>query len=115
MAIGGGIVPASGSAQYNELTYVTRRAYVPKMVVQIYQSSPLIAAMLFTLGYLAAHAVLRVLLPDADPYVLPITAVLSAIGLIEIHRISPQLARDQSVWMALGLALFINDFVRLRG
>ena len=38
-------------------------------------------AMLFTLGYLAAHCVLRVLLPDADPYVLPITAVLAAIGL----------------------------------
>ena len=81
---------------------------------QSFSSSPLIAAMLFTLGYLAAHCVLRVLLPDADPYVLPITAVLAAIGLIEIHRISPPLARDQSVWMALGLALFIAVVVAFR-
>ena len=81
---------------------------------QAFSSSPLIAAMLFTLAYLSAHAVLRVLLPDADPYVLPITAVLSAIGLIEIHRIAPDLARDQSVWMALGLALFIGVVVAFR-
>ena len=81
---------------------------------QSFSSSPLIAAMLFTLAYLAAHCVLRVLLPDADPYILPITAVLTAIGLIEIHRISPELARDQSVWMALGLALFIGVVVAFR-
>ena len=46
MPIGGGIVPASGSAQYNELTYVTRRAFVPKMVVQLYNSTPLMAALI---------------------------------------------------------------------
>lgn len=46
MAIGGGIVPASGTSQYNELTYVTRRAFIPKMVVQIYNSTPLMAALL---------------------------------------------------------------------
>jgi hypothetical protein len=42
---GQGIVPAAGPIA-NELTYVTRRAFIPKMVVQIYQSSPLIAALL---------------------------------------------------------------------
>jgi hypothetical protein len=42
---GQGIVPASGPIA-NELTYVTRRAFIPKMVVQIYQSSPVIAALL---------------------------------------------------------------------
>ena len=46
MAIGGGIIPASGSNQFNELTYVTRRAFIPKMVVQIYNSTPLMAALL---------------------------------------------------------------------
>ena len=46
MAIGGGIVPTSGSTQYNELTYVTRRAFIPKMVVQIYNSTPLMAALI---------------------------------------------------------------------
>ena len=46
MPIGGGIIPASGSSQYNELTYVTRRAFIPKLVVQIYNSTPLMAALI---------------------------------------------------------------------
>ena len=46
MPIGGGIIPASGSQQYTELTYVTRRAFTPKMVVQIYNSTPLMAALI---------------------------------------------------------------------
>ena len=46
MPIGGGILPASGSSQYNELTYVTRRAFIPKLVVQIYNSTPLMAALI---------------------------------------------------------------------
>ena len=46
MPIGGGIVPASGTNQYTELTYVTRRAFIPKMVVQIYNSTPLLAALI---------------------------------------------------------------------
>jgi len=46
MAIGGGILPATGSNQFTELTYVTRRAFIPKMVVQIYNSTPLMAALI---------------------------------------------------------------------
>ena len=46
MPIGGGILPASGSTQYTELTYVTRRAFIPKLVVQIYNSTPLLAALI---------------------------------------------------------------------
>ena len=42
---GSGIVPAAGSIA-TELTYVTRRAFIPKMVVQIYNASPVIAALL---------------------------------------------------------------------
>ncbi len=79
-----------------------------------FSSSPLVAALLFAFAYLVAHAVVRVVLPDADPYVLPITAVLTAIGLIEIYRISPELARDQGVWMLLGLALFVGVVIAFR-
>jgi len=46
MPIGGGIVPATGTNQYNELTYVTRRAFIPKLVVQLYNSTPLMAALI---------------------------------------------------------------------
>lgn len=46
MPIGGGIIPASGTQQFTELTYVTRRAFIPKLVVQIYNSTPLLAALI---------------------------------------------------------------------
>ena len=46
MPIGGGIIPATGSNQYTELTYVTRRAFIPKLVVQLYNSTPLLAALI---------------------------------------------------------------------
>ena len=42
---GTGIVP-SAVPYGNELSAVTRRGFIPKMVVQIYQSSPLLAALL---------------------------------------------------------------------
>lgn len=46
MAIGGGIIPSASSSQFTELTYVTRRAFIPKMVVQLYNSTPLMAALI---------------------------------------------------------------------
>ena len=42
---GSGVIPASG-AIYNELSYLTRRAFVPKMIVQVYKASPTIATFL---------------------------------------------------------------------
>ena len=45
-----------------------------------FSSSPLVAALLFAFAYVVAHAVVRVALPDADPYVLPITARSAAVG-----------------------------------
>ncbi len=42
--IGTGIIPAGAIG--TELTAVTRRAFVPKLIVQIYQASPLLAALL---------------------------------------------------------------------
>ena len=86
-----------------------------------FDSAPLIAAGLFAVPYLLAHVVVRVTLPDADPYLLPITAVLAAIGLIEIHRIDPDLARTQGLWILIGLVLFaivvivFADIRRLEG
>ena len=42
---GQGIIPAAGAIS-NELTYITRRAFIPKMVVQIYNNSPTMASLL---------------------------------------------------------------------
>lgn len=45
--LGSGVVPAGGVGSLGqELQYITRRAFVPKLVVQIYNSSPLAAALL---------------------------------------------------------------------
>lgn len=42
---GQGIIPAQGAIS-NELSAVVRRAYIPRVIVQIWKSAPLIAAML---------------------------------------------------------------------
>jgi hypothetical protein len=46
--------------------------------------------------YLAAHLVLRVAVPYADPYLLPLVALLTAIGVTEIYRIDPTDALRQT-------------------
>jgi cell division protein FtsW (lipid II flippase) len=55
---------------------------------------------------LATHVFLRIRLPDADPYLFPLVAVLTAFGLVMIYRIDDGLARDQANWFVLGLILF---------
>jgi cell division protein FtsW (lipid II flippase) len=55
---------------------------------------------------IAAHLFLRVRLPNADPYLFPLVALLTAFGLVMIYRIDADLARDQANWFVLGLALF---------
>jgi len=54
----------------------------------------------------AAHVYLRVRLPNADPYLFPLVALLTAFGLVMIYRIDETLARDQANWFVLGLVLF---------
>jgi cell division protein FtsW (lipid II flippase) len=55
---------------------------------------------------LATHVFLRLRLPEADPYLFPLVALLSAFGLVMIYRIDANLARDQANLFVLGLALF---------
>ena len=57
--------------------------------------------------FLAMHVALRLRAPQADPYLLPTVGLLVAIGLVELDRISPELAADQAVWVAVGGAAFI--------
>jgi cell division protein FtsW (lipid II flippase) len=55
---------------------------------------------------LATHVYLRLRLPNADPYLFPLVALLTSFGLIMVYRIDPDLARDQANWFVLGLLLF---------
>jgi cell division protein FtsW (lipid II flippase) len=60
------------------------------------------------------HMVIRFRLPDADPYLFPLIALLAAIGLVMIYRIDDSLARDQANWFVLGLIVFIATITFLR-
>lgn len=63
---------------------------------------------------LAAHLTLRFLAPYADPVLLPLVAALNGLGLAVIYRIDLArgldeggLARQQLIWMTLGVILFV--------
>jgi cell division protein FtsW (lipid II flippase) len=62
----------------------------------------------------AAHLVIRFALPEADPYLFPLAAVLSSVGLVMVYRINPTLARQQAQWMVIGLLLFAGTILVLR-
>ena len=64
--------------------------------------------------FLVAHVVARRTVPDADPTLLPLTALVSAIGLTFVYRIDPQDARKQLVWIAVGVAVFVLVLFWLR-
>jgi len=63
---------------------------------------------------LATHLFLRRALPDADPYLFPLVALLSAVGLVMVYRIDETLARDQANWFVLALILFALTIHYLR-
>jgi cell division protein FtsW (lipid II flippase) len=63
---------------------------------------------------IATHVFLRIRLPNADPYLFPLAATLTAFGLVMIYRIDETLARDQANWFVLGLVLFALTIVFLR-
>ena len=58
---------------------------------------------------LAAHLVLRMTLPHADPYLFPLVAVLACFGLVMLYRLDEDLARDQAQWFVVGLIFFAGD------
>jgi cell division protein FtsW (lipid II flippase) len=63
---------------------------------------------------LAGHVVLRIALPNADPYIFPLVAVLASFGIVMVYRIDSTLARQQAQWFVLGLILFSLTIFLLR-
>jgi cell division protein FtsW (lipid II flippase) len=62
---------------------------------------------MFIALFAIAHIGRRVLVPLADPYLLPVTALLSTLGLLLLYRINPDLALKQAIWLVVGLAAFL--------
>jgi cell division protein FtsW (lipid II flippase) len=62
----------------------------------------------------AAHIVVRIRLPYADPYLLPLVAVLACFGLVVIYRLDEEKALRQAGWFGFGLVLFTLTIVFLK-
>jgi cell division protein FtsW (lipid II flippase) len=80
----------------------------------VVSTSSLAYAGFFFLLYVAAHLVARYTVPFADPYLLPIAALLTAIGLTEIYRLHPADAFKQATWIVLAVGLFALTLFLLR-
>ncbi|HEU4449088.1 MAG TPA: FtsW/RodA/SpoVE family cell cycle protein [Gaiellaceae bacterium] len=104
-----GLLTAAGFAS----VYIARQ--------EVVSTASLSYAAFFLALFLAAHLVVRLRLPDADPYLLPLGGLLAAIGLTEIYRIEPDLAFRQGLWVVVGVAaflalvLFLRDYRELDG
>ena len=59
--------------------------------------------------YLVAHVVARFTVPYADPTLLPLVGLLTALGLTVIYRLGPDDARRQAVWVAVGIGVLGGD------
>ncbi|MCX8032687.1 MAG: FtsW/RodA/SpoVE family cell cycle protein [Thermoleophilia bacterium] len=69
---------------------------------------------LFLVLFLIAHIGRRVLAPKADPVLLPVTALLSTLGIVLLYRLNEKLALRQAMWLVVGLAAFLLVLVLVR-
>jgi cell division protein FtsW (lipid II flippase) len=89
-----GLLTAAGFAS----VYIARQDVV--------SAGSLSYAAFFVALFVVAHVLLRLRLPHADPYLLPLGGLLCAIGLTEIYRIEPDLAFRQGLWVVVGIVVF---------
>jgi cell division protein FtsW (lipid II flippase) len=94
-----GLLTAIGFAS----VYIARQAVV--------STASLAYAGFFFALYVAAHLVCRLTAPRADPYLLPMVALLTAVGVTEIYRLDPTDAFRQGLWIVLAVgALAVTLF-----
>ncbi len=71
-------------------------------------------ALFFIALYLIAHVVTRYAVPNADPYLMPMAALLTAVGLTEIYRLGNADAFRQALWVVVGVGLYALALIGLR-
>ena len=96
-----GTITALGFAS----VYIARQSVV--------STGSLAYALIFLALYLTAHLVARLTVPHADPYLLPMAALLTAIGVTEIYRIDPKDAFRQGMWIVIAVGLFALTLILL--
>ena len=72
-----------------------------------YRWSQWIALFLWGLFVLRAHQSIIRQLPDADPYLFPMTAFLSGWGLLTVWRLEPGFGARQALWLAVSIIVFL--------
>ena len=64
--------------------------------------------------YLVAHFAIRRFTPNADATLLPLAALLNGIGFVTITRLDRGLAGVQSLWVAIGIGVFVATLALVR-
>ena len=70
-------------------------------------------AVIFAVVFAVAHLAVTLLAPDADELLLPITAMLCAVGLLFVARLEPSFSGRQVIWYALGVVAMVGVLVLL--
>ncbi len=65
-----------------------------------------LAVPLWAAGFSYTHTETSKRLPGRDPFLLPVTALVSGWGLMTIWRLDPAFGLRQTVWLAVGLIIF---------
>jgi peptidoglycan glycosyltransferase len=70
---------------------------------------------LLSIFYVLAHIVMRRTASEADPLILPVAAVLNALGLAAVYRLSPsEYGPAQITWTIVGLSFFVGTLLLVR-
>ena len=65
--------------------------------------------------YIAAHIVTRRFAREADPMILPLTAIVNVLGIAAIYRLYPKsFGPAQVTWTMLGIALYVGTLIVVR-
>lgn len=59
-------------------------------------------------GFMLLHRRARVRLPDCDPFLIPLMAILSGWGLLTIYRLDIELGLRQTLWLILSVFLILE-------
>jgi cell division protein FtsW (lipid II flippase) len=62
-------------------------------------------------AFIGAHVAVRFLAPAADPVLLPLTALLSGIGVAYVTRLNPVMGAQQVLWLFVGVAAMVATLV----
>lgn len=87
--------------------------YVLNMSVELSLATLAVPIGLFV-AFAVAHVAIRFLAPGADPVLLPVTFVLSGIGVAFVTRLKPELAVNQVLWLFVSIAAMVTVLVVVR-